>query len=199
MNENLYTVSDAFINKVAKIISFNEGNYGSVNRDDHRALSIGILQWHGVRAKKILERIVNKNVIQAKEILHETNLFDDISKDNNFWRTRTANPFEAYKLSRLLTTKEGIDAQDELSMIDIKAYIQHGIRLGIRDQKLLAYLADIENQLGPYAVEKIIQCLGGGSETTLQKVANVSMQNPDWKIYKKRRVGTFIYIMNTIF
>lgn len=36
--------------KAAPIIFSHEGDYGSVNRNDNGALSVGKVQWHGSRA-----------------------------------------------------------------------------------------------------------------------------------------------------
>lgn len=48
------------INELARvaagIIFDNEGSYGSVNKNDNGAVSVGRLQWHGGRAAALLKR-----------------------------------------------------------------------------------------------------------------------------------------------
>ena len=41
----------------SKIIYSHEGNYGSVNRDDNGAISVGKVQWHGNRALNLMRTI----------------------------------------------------------------------------------------------------------------------------------------------
>lgn len=203
MTESCYIVTRDFVVKVAQIICVNEGKYNSVNRNDNLSLSLGALQWHGCRAKKLLERIVSKNVEQAKLLLSGTNLFEDISKSNNFWRTRIANVDEAEKLVKLITTKEGIEAQQEMLLIDVKAYIEHGMSIGLKDKKVLAFFADVENQLGPYMAEKVIYnarlLVEEDTELTVQRIAVASVLSSGLKTHKNRRLGTYMLIMNTNF
>lgn len=40
----------------ASIIFDNEGSYGSVNKNDNGAVSVGKLQWHGGRAAALLKK-----------------------------------------------------------------------------------------------------------------------------------------------
>ena len=43
----------------ASIIFDNEGSYGSVNKNDNGAVSVGKLQWHGGRAAALLKKIIS--------------------------------------------------------------------------------------------------------------------------------------------
>ena len=49
--------------KAAEIIFANEGNYGSVNKNDNGAVSVGKVQWHGNRALNLLRTIDRKSVV----------------------------------------------------------------------------------------------------------------------------------------
>lgn len=188
---------------IRNIICSNEGHYGSVNKDDRlllntRALSIGTLQWHGSRAKKLLNLIVRKNEDQAKEILSATAIFGDLNRDDDFWDQRTANSLEAEKLSRLLITPEGIEAQDESLEEDLSKYIAHGIDLGITNMQVLAYFADLENQGGPYIAERIIQSAGIAGKLTLTEIHEAALSDQLLGPKEPRRNRTYISIMNTL-
>ena len=72
-------VTAAQIKKVVKVASgiiyAQEGNYGSVNRNDNNhGMSIGKCQWNAYwgRALPLLRAVVNKDRDQAKEILGES-------------------------------------------------------------------------------------------------------------------------------
>jgi len=195
--------TDVFIKTVINIICSNEGNYGSVNKDDNlllntSSLSIGALQWHGSRAKKLLNLIVSKNEDQAREILSATTIFSDLNRDDDFWDQRTANSLEAEKLSRLLITPEGIQTQDELLEKDINSYIIHGINLGITNMQVLAYFADLENQGRPYIAEGITQAAGKASKITLTEIHEAALLDPVLGPNKPRRNITYTRIINAL-
>ena len=61
----------------AGIIFDNEGSYGSVNKNDKGAVSIGKLQWHADRAASLLREII-KAEPSAKNILGDA-LYKEIT------------------------------------------------------------------------------------------------------------------------
>lgn len=133
--------------KAAEIIFANEGNYGSVNKNDNGAVSVGKVQWHGNRALSLLRTIVTKNLQQAEEILG-TALKSEISDNQTNWGSRIVSSEEATKLSTLLSTSEGKQAQDALAIQDIGTYIKKGESYGLTDPGALIYFADGVNQYG---------------------------------------------------
>lgn len=133
--------------KAAEIIFANEGSYGSVNKNDNGAVSVGKVQWHGNRALSLLRTIVAKNLQQAKEILGNT-LQSEISANQTDWSGRCVSAEEAKKLSTLLSTTEGKQAQDALAIQDISTYIKKGESYGLKDPGALIYFADGVNQYG---------------------------------------------------
>ncbi len=137
---------DDIIKAASGIIRQNEGNYNSVSPDDNGALSIGWIQWHANRALNLLKDIVNANPSQALEILGET-LYNEIMTAQS-WSTRILTKEEAGVISILISTKEGMKAQDDLAAKDISSYINRAIGLGIKDPAALVYYADVENQCG---------------------------------------------------
>lgn len=133
--------------KAAEIIFANEGNYGSVNKNDNGAVSVGKVQWHGNRALNLLRTIVAKNLQRAGEILGSA-LQGEISANQTDWSSRCVNAEEAKKLSILLSTTEGKQAQDALAIQDITSYIKKGEGYGLKDPGALIYFSDGVNQYG---------------------------------------------------
>ena len=133
--------------KAAEIIFANEGNYGSVNKNDNGAVSVGKVQWHGNRALNLLRTIVAKNLQRASEILGSA-LQGEISANQTDWSSRCVNAEEAKKLSILLSTTEGKQVQDALAIQDITSYIKKGESYGLEDPGALIYFSDGVNQYG---------------------------------------------------
>lgn len=92
----------------AGIIFDNEGSYGSVNKNDKGAVSIGKLQWHADRAASLLREII-KAEPNAKGILGNA-LYKEITGGAS-WAVRTVTEAEAAKLKAILTTSAGKAAQ----------------------------------------------------------------------------------------
>lgn len=128
------------------IIFSNEGNYGSVNKNDNGAVSIGKVQWHGNRALSLLKTIVQANKNQANQLLGST-LYNEIVSSNN-WSKRIVSQSEANQISALLQTAEGKKAQNELSKSDVLTYVNKGISYGLQNAESLIYFADGVNQYG---------------------------------------------------
>ena len=109
------------INELARvaagIIFDNEGSYGSVNKNDNGAVSVGKLQWHGGRAAALLKRIINAEP-EAESILGGA-LYGEITGGAN-WAARIVTAAEAAKLKAILTTKAGKAAQDEQAIADVE-------------------------------------------------------------------------------
>ena len=154
------------------IIYAQEGNYGSVNKNDNNhGMSIGKCQWNAYwgRALPLLQTIVKADEAQAKEILGDT-LYKEIAESKaSAWnkQVRAATEEEAKALSSLLSTEQGKKAQDELADADITRYVKNGVKVGIVSLKALAYYADLENQGGSGGSKDIAETAGqalGGIE-----------------------------------
>ena len=134
------------IAEIAAVIIFgNEGNYGSVNRDDNGAVSVGKLQWHADRAADLLRKII-KAEPEAKDILGNA-LYEEITGGAT-WAARTVIAVEAVKIKQILTSAIGQDTQDEQAITDVTAYIERGKSYGLTDPGALIYFADGVNQYG---------------------------------------------------
>lgn len=134
------------IAEIAAVIIFgNEGNYGSVNRDDNGAVSVGKLQWHADRAADLLRKII-KAEPETKEILGNA-LYEEIAGGAT-WATRTVTAVEATKIKQILTSAIGQDTQDEQAIADVTTYIERGKSYGLTDPGALIYFADGVNQYG---------------------------------------------------
>lgn len=129
----------------AGIIFDNEGSYGSVNKNDKGAVSIGKLQWHADRAASLLRGII-KAEPSAKNILGDA-LYKEITGGAS-WAARIVTAAEAAKLKAILTTGAGKAAQDEQAIADVTTYIKKGQSYGLTDAGALIYFADGVNQYG---------------------------------------------------
>lgn len=139
----------AIAERACIIIFSNEGNYGSVNKNDNGAVSIGKVQWHGNRALNLLITIVKANKNQANQILG-SKLYNEIVSSSN-WENRIVSQSEADKISELLKTSQGKKAQDDLAKSDVLSYINKGINYGLQNEESLIYFADGVNQYGTYS------------------------------------------------
>ena len=160
----------------AQVIFKGEGNYQSVagrGGTDHEAnLSLGKLQWTGVRAYDLMREIYeNVNRTYWNEQLSKfgetnnvqiKNLVDN--KGRNTWNGYT---FENGKLNgsepngrtsiykfywTILGTDESKKVQDEMAKKDVQGYLDALTKKGIEDPGMLIYLADIYNQSPAFAL-----------------------------------------------
>lgn len=127
-----------------KIITNNEGTYGSVNCNDHGAVSIGILQWHATRALQLMRSIANTDPDNAKSILGSTFYQEVISASS--WNTRTFSASEGSAAAALLTSSAGVAAQDALAASDVQGYLVAGQGYGLSNASVLVYFAELYNR-----------------------------------------------------
>ncbi len=132
--------------KAAVIIFGNEGNYGSVNKNDNGAVSIGKLQWHAGRAAALLRNII-KAIGTGAESIIGTALYKEL-KAGATWGNRTVTSEEAGKITAILTTPQGKAEQDKQAISDVTSYIKKGQGYGLEDAGALIYFADGVNQYG---------------------------------------------------
>lgn len=132
--------------KAAAIIFDNEGNYGSVNKNDNGAVSVGKLQWHADRAAALLRNIIKEIGEGASSILGGA-LFRELSGGAS-WAARIVTQEEAERLKTILTTDTGKAAQDARAIEDVTKYIEKGKSYGLTDEGALIYFADGVNQYG---------------------------------------------------
>lgn len=176
-----------------------EGDYHSVARTDSNACSIGILQWHGVRAKSLLVRIIGMNPSDAKSILGTT-LSNEILNPNVSWRYRTLTVDEGNRISKVLDTSYGHQAQDAQAYEDISGYVDHGYRLGIRTDPALEYFCDIENHYGSGGCESVVNKVKNGyGISTITSLDQFHKGVATYvNAYMTRRNSTYNYIKNTL-
>ena len=193
-------VTAAQIKKVVKvaggIIYAQEGNYGSVNKNDNKhGMSIGKCQWNAYwgRALPLLQTIVDKDQEQAKEVLGDS-LYSEIagsSKDAWNKQERAATEEEAKAISKLLSTPQGKEAQDDLANEDITRYVKNGVKTGLVSLKALAYYADLENQGGSGASSRIATTagndLGGAEKVGLEEIHAYALKDSVMGQYGSRR------------
>ena len=140
--------------RAADVIFGNEGGYTSVNADDNGAVSVGRLQWHGTRALRLLKKITSALGEGGSLRLVTPELYREIISART-WSQRTVSTYEKVLLTSLLSTPESREVQDEQAHTDVEGYLTHAQGLGITDERAMIFLADIENQGGAGAAERI--------------------------------------------
>lgn len=157
----------------AKIIFSHEGNYGSVNRDDNGAISVGKVQWHGNRALNLMRTICKALGASQSTSILGAELYAEITAKGTSWAKRKATEAESARISQALSTEEGKKAQDALALADITGYCTHIKNLGVTDPAAIIFMADIENQGGAGASKRIIQAASGKNLDALYIAAKV--------------------------
>lgn len=137
-----------------KIIFGQEGNYSSVNANDNGAVSVGKVQWHAGRALALLKKICASEK-GAASILGAALYKEITTAETGSWNARTVNAAEKAAISRLLSTDAGKLAQDAQAEVDVGAYVDHGLKVGVEDPAALVYFADLENQGGGGASARV--------------------------------------------
>ena len=172
----------------------DRGNYGSVNRNDNNhGMSIGKCQWNAYwgRALPLLKSIVEKDQEQAKEILGDALYTAGSSADAWNRQERKATEEEANAISKLLTTKDGKEVQDDLADADITGYVKNGVKIGLVSLKALAYFADLENQGGSGVSSRIAktaaEATGGAEKVGLEEIHAYALKDATMGQYESRR------------
>lgn len=166
---------DEMTKTAVEIITRSEGTYGSINRNDNGAVSIGILQWHATRALQLMRSIANADSATAKSILGSS-FYNEVMSASN-WNSRTFSVAEGSAASSLLTTSTGKAKQDALAYSDVEGYINAGKKYGITDAGVLVYYAEIYNRGSGVAARILNAAKGSGSYTaiTLEKLHNAAL------------------------
>ena len=180
--------------KAATIIYGNEGGYGSVNANDNGAVSVGKVQWHGSRALDLLKTIIAKLGQNQSENILGAALYKEI-KTAIQWNTRIVTVAEKNKLTALLTTPAGRNAQDELAAKDVLSYVTHGAGMGLTDPQTLIYFADLENQGGAGASARVAKTAttraGTAQKVTLAILHKAALDDRVMGKYQTRRTETY--------
>ncbi len=198
------TVTAAQVKKVVKVASgiiySQEGNYGSVNKNDNKhGMSIGKCQWNAYwgRALPLLQSVVKANEAQAKEILGEI-LYSEIAGNGaDYWnkKERAATEEEAKALSILLATEQGKKVQDELADEDISRYVKNGVKTGLVSLKALAYYADLENQGGSGTSKRVAEDAGKATgevaKVGLEEIHTYALKDSVMGQYESRRAKVY--------
>lgn len=180
------------LEKAIKIIIANEGNYGSVNRDDNGAVSVGKCQWHAGRAKSLLIAIIKADVTEAKRILTDK-LYGEIMDTKISWNKRIVDQLEATILKVLLSSKAGVEVQNRQSSKDVQSYITHILKYDIVNENAIIFLADIENQGGSSASKRIITNTQAkhGKYATFEDYVQEALEDRVFKKYQTRRLKVY--------
>lgn len=111
-------------------------------------MTIGAAQWQGGRVKNLL-RLIKQKDINVYNTLRAAapSLADYI--DNEDWSKRSfKSDSERTACSEYINSNAGREAQEATIYKDIDTYIASAKKLGITDNKAIAYYADAEHHLG---------------------------------------------------
>jgi len=190
--------TEKMVDAAMTIIYRNEGHYGSVNKDDNGALSIGKVQWHANRALNLLKSIVREAPDLSLELLGEELHTEIILADS--WGSRTVNEEEKLAISALLKTEVGKAAQDALAATDITSYVNHALNLGLRSSTAIVYFADVENQWGYYGAQnqakKAMEAAGSYEAVTLDILHQACLDYSSKEYIQKRRQKGYEYCLD---
>ena len=168
---------DEMTKAAVQIISRSEGTYGTINRNDNGAVSIGMLQWHADRALQLMRSIANADTGSAQSILGST-FYNEVMTASS-WNSRTFSAAEGTAASNLLTTAAGKSKQDALAYSDVQGYISAGQNLGISNAGVLVYYAELYNR-GMGVARRILNAAANGgaySSVTLSKLHSTALAN----------------------
>ena len=168
---------DEMTKAAVQIISRSEGTYGTINRNDNGAVSIGMLQWHADRALQLMRSIANADTGSAQSILGST-FYNEVMTASS-WNSRTFSAAEGTAASNLLTTAAGKSKQDALAYSDVQGYISAGQNLGISNAGVLVYYAELYNR-GMGVARRILNAAANGgaySSVTLSKLHSPALAN----------------------
>ena len=186
-----------------------EGHYDSVTPKDSNAVSIGRLQWHASRAHALLKKIVQKNPSKMAALLSDSLYNEIMNQADSTWNNRCLTTSEAAQVKAVISTTEGIDAQDEQAYSDICLYISYAYNAGFRSNATIMYYCSVLNQYGvggaktyflyplreylnltaddtidslEYLHTAVMECPNINYKTSRQKVYNYIVANTDWNL-----------------
>ena len=168
---------DEMTRAAVSIITSNEGTYGSVNRNDCGAVSVGMLQWHANRALQLMRSIAAAAPATAQSILGGT-LYQEVITASD-WSYRTFSVSEGSAASALLSSATGVAKQDALAYNDVQGYINSGMNYGLTNAGVLVYYADLYNRGSGIAAQLLNIAKGSGSygDITLSTLHNTALAN----------------------
>ena len=177
-----------------------EGHYDSVTAKDSNAVSIGRLQWHASRAHALLKKIVAKNPTKMAGLLSGALYNEIVNQPDSAWKSRCLTADEAAQVKAVISTTEGIDAQDEQAYEDICLYISLAYAAGFRSNATIMYYASVLNQYGTggaktYFLYPLREYLGLTADDTMDSLEVVHAAVLDSTIgYKSSRQKVYNYI-----
>ena len=188
-----FVTDDDVIRAVLVVFRRQEGTYDSVNRNDNGALSIGKLQWHGVRALELVKEIAAADPAAAYDCLGESLYLEAVYASRDAWDYRVLDAAEAARVSALLSTAVSVKIQDATAKKDIANYIAHARTYDIRSAEAMVYYCDLENQYGPGGaaslVSKVKELLGKAYIETVDEFHDALLQVTTY--YHERRTWTW--------
>lgn len=144
-------VNKSFAESTTEFISKAEGTYDSINVNDGGAVSIGRMQWNADRAKQLLLDIRKADQDSFKTAAGEKFEVINALLEEQSWKNVTltgANAVLKDSIKNVLATPAGKKVQDEEAAKNTAEALGRGKKMGVEDNSMLTYYADLENQYG---------------------------------------------------
>ena len=193
-----YTVEkNKLVQDAVKIIARSEGKYNSVVKNDNGACSIGMMQWHGDRALRLLQKIANETTKVKLVTSLGPVLSLEILNNKTSWSKRSLNSIEKDMISKFLDTPTSKQVQDKLASEDISFYVNKIIQMGITNSGIILYLADALHQygMGSKLWTTVINDLRKSKDMSLESLHNMVINNSVLGKYKIRRYRVYKEIL----
>ena len=150
--ESTVTVSKIALRAVPILYTGESGgDYSAINPNDNGAISIGLIQWHGGRARRILAGIIGQlGTSESIKILGQ-NLYNKImNKSDSDWDSIyvSKNSAEYNAIKSLLSTEASKSVQNAQAVIDINDYITSIKKLGVKDENAIIFMCHLKNAYG---------------------------------------------------
>ena len=166
------------VKRAIEILTYFEtrGDYGCAENDTNGHPSMGIIQWNGEAATRLINKIIEKDRETALSLLGSTlfKKFDGVTKSPG-----VMTKDELSRVSKLLKADFAIPVQDALAKADVGKYVEQAMDLGITDKNALAYFGDMRHQVGSGAIKKYhvlaAEKAGGYSKIKLKHLYQAAM------------------------
>lgn len=158
-------------------------NYGSVNQGD--AITLGILQWYGVRAYRLLAKMKTEAPDAFAKLSTRLQGFGNGSENAHNWNTIKVQNDDASSWAEASKLDSCRKVQDETGYSDIEGYISTFNSMGGNETNVKTYIMWMSAwHQGPRQAQRCMQSVG--INTTLERAHSSILSNKVLGQYKNR-------------
>lgn len=164
-------------------------NWQSIYYED--PITIGIMQWYGVRAAALLLRFQFEQPSLYAQLA--SSLRADLgahSASDTYWNSRNLNQNEGDTIQSIFATSEAHTIQEEQAISDLGAYIDRFLNIGfsLDNPKPLIFAMSMYHQ-SPVACNRVVAT--AGANATLERIYQVCLNDKTLGLYKNRYTTNF--------